>query len=188
MSIETGHSADWEPSDALDERLTDPQELHFPDDWTLSESWQRAQTERDRGGTINEAERMVWLTESDRPKRVLFALEDDQLKAECSCKSWQYRGWCAHVAHCWWSWCNRGLVVHHLDTGRDYELPPAWLQFGDEHRSRDLDGLTAAELDAYLACDLGDTGVREYARRTDRAAGTVGNLLARAREKVEAQR
>jgi hypothetical protein len=38
-------------------------------------------------------------------------------------------------------------------------------------------------LDAYLTCELGTTGVREYAHKTDRAPGTVGNLLARARRK-----
>jgi len=35
--------------------------LRFPEGWTLSRSWQRARTERDRGGPINDAERMVYL-------------------------------------------------------------------------------------------------------------------------------
>lgn len=47
------------------------------------------------------------------------------------------------------------------------------------------EGLTDAERAAYLACEHGDTGVREYARQTDRAPGTVGNLLARARRKID---
>jgi hypothetical protein len=183
MSTETPQIADWEASDALDERLTDPERLEFPDDWTLSTSWQRAQTENDQGGTINDAERMVYLEDSDNPKRVLFALEDDRLKAECSCKAWIYRGWCAHVAKCWWAWINGEIVVHHLDTGRDYQHPPAWLQF-DRERTADMDGLSAAQLDAYLTCELANVGVTEYADKTDRAKGTVGNLLARACDKV----
>ncbi|GAA0651866.1 sigma-70 region 4 domain-containing protein [Salarchaeum japonicum] len=47
-----------------------------------------------------------------------------------------------------------------------------------------LDELTEAERDAYQAIRQGDSGVREYARRTDRAPGTVGNLLARADAKL----
>ncbi len=52
-------SQSWEQSDALNDRLGEPSALRFPEDWTLSESWQRAQTERDRGGPVNDAERMV---------------------------------------------------------------------------------------------------------------------------------
>ncbi|MFC7131663.1 MULTISPECIES: SWIM zinc finger family protein [Salinibaculum] len=187
MSIESSKVAEWGQSDALDKRLTDPEVLTFPEDWTLSESWQRAQTEADTGGPINDAERMVWLDESDKPKRVLFALQDDRLHAECSCAAWKYRGFCAHVAKCWWRWIRGRLVVHHLDTGRDYQTPPAWLQFNHD-RDTDTSGLTAAELDAYLTCELANVGVRDYARNTDRAPGTVGNLLARARDKVGGQR
>ncbi len=187
MSIEQPQAADWEPSDALEDRLTNPDRLEFPEDYTLTESWQRAVTERDQGGTINEAERMVWLDESDEPKRLLFALIEDDLHAECSCASWKYRGWCAHVAHCWWRWVRGCIIVHHMDTGRDYRHPPAWLQFG-HYRDCNMSGLTSAELDAYLTCDLAHVGVTEYANKAGRAKGTVGNLLARAREKVEGQR
>lgn len=44
--------------------------------------------------------------------------------------------------------------------------------------------LTDAERDAYEAVERGRYGVREYARRTGRSPGTVGNLLARARAKI----
>ena len=47
-----------------------------------------------------------------------------------------------------------------------------------------LDELTNAEREAYLAVRQGNTGVREYARKTDRSYGTVGNLLARADAKI----
>jgi DNA-directed RNA polymerase specialized sigma24 family protein len=58
----------------------------------------------------------------------------------------------------------------------------------DPAHKRDLTALTAAQMDAYLTCDLGDVGVREYARQTDRSPGTVGNLLSRARDNVGDQR
>ena len=178
-------SDDSTPDVSTIETTTSP--LTFPDGFEMGQSWQRAQTERDRGGWINDAERMVWLDESDEPKRVLFALIEDDLHAECSCASWKYRGWCAHVASLWWRWVRGRIIVHHMDTGRDYRHPPAWLQFGHD-RDRDMSGLTSAELDAYLTCDLAHVGVTEYANKTHRAKGTVGNLLARAREKVGGQR
>jgi hypothetical protein len=174
----------WDRSDALDDRLGEPDTLQFPEKWTLSESWQRAQTERDHGGPINEAERMVYLEESDGPHRVTFTLAGQTLRAECVCASGRFRGWCAHLASCWWRWVRGRLDVHHLDTGRVYTTPPAWLRF-DAREDTDLSGLTAAELDAYLTCDLGGVGVREYADESGRSPGTVGNLLRRARDTLE---
>lgn len=47
-----------------------------------------------------------------------------------------------------------------------------------------LPNLTPAERSAYVAIERGEFGVREYARETNRAPGTVGNLLARARAKM----
>jgi len=191
MSIERG-TTDWEQSDALDGRLDQPRELRFPEDWTLSESWERAQREHDRGGPLyNDAERLVWL-ETGNPHRVVFALSGNHLLGECSCDGYHYRGFCAHLASCWWRWVRGRLVVTHLDTGREYRRPPSWLRVPDakhdetdDRSEHDFSGLTAAELDAYLTCDLGTTGVRECARKTGRAPGTVGNLLARARRKEE---
>ncbi|WP_115863358.1 sigma factor-like helix-turn-helix DNA-binding protein [Halorussus litoreus] len=51
--------------------------------------------------------------------------------------------------------------------------------------TRDLTGLSRAERQAYLACAEGETGVREFARETGRSPGTVGNLLGRARDKLD---
>jgi len=51
-------------------------------------------------------------------------------------------------------------------------------------RSR-YDGLTEAEREVYLAVDEGEFGPREYARETERSPGTVGDLLSRAREKID---
>ena len=52
---------------------------------------------------------------------------------------------------------------------------------------RDLSDLTNAEREAWVAIERGGQGVREFARETDRAPGTVGNLLARAREKLDVE-
>ena len=49
----------------------------------------------------------------------------------------------------------------------------------------DLSPLTDAEREAYVACRENDVGVREFARRTDRRPGTIGNLLARAEDRLE---
>lgn len=53
-----------------------------------------------------------------------------------------------------------------------------------EFGTDELAPLTEAETDAWTAVEEGEKGVREYARETDRSPGTVGNLLARARQKV----
>jgi DNA-directed RNA polymerase specialized sigma24 family protein len=49
----------------------------------------------------------------------------------------------------------------------------------------DLEELTQAERNAWVAVRQNGVGVREYARRTDRSPGTIGNLLSRAEAKVE---
>jgi len=45
--------------------------------------------------------------------------------------------------------------------------------------------LTDAEAEVIAAVDSGPYGVREFARETNRSEGTVGNLLGRARDKLE---
>jgi DNA-directed RNA polymerase specialized sigma24 family protein len=52
---------------------------------------------------------------------------------------------------------------------------------GDEN----LDVLTDAEREVYEAVEEDGVGVRELARETDRRPGTVGNLLKRARLRLE---
>ena len=50
--------------------------------------------------------------------------------------------------------------------------------------SEDLSALSTAEREVYEAVEQDDYGVREYARKTGRSVGTVGNLLRRARRKL----
>ena len=176
-------SRTWQPSGDLPDRLGGPPTLSMPEDWTLSTPWQRAQKETDEGGHINDAERMVYLSGSDYPHRVTFALRGETLLADCDCKAHRFNdGWCAHVASLWWQWTRARIVVSHLDTGREYPEPPAWLTLDDDPTA--YDHLTPAELDAYLTCELGEMGVREYADLSGRAPGTVGNLLRRARDSL----
>lgn len=181
-------SADTEP---LDRRLGDPPAFDPPEEidgthWTLSTSWQRAQREDATVNPLNDAEWMVSMAESADHHRVVFVLDGATLRAECSCPGWQYRGFCPHVAKLWWRWVRGRLGVTHRQTGREYQSPPKWLRLGErDGPERELRGLTAAELDAYLTCELAHVGVREYARTTGRSPGTVGNLLGRARQKAD---
>ena len=176
-------SATFERSTTFDDRLGDPDRLRFPEDWTLSESWQRAQQESDSGGPINDAERMVYLSGSEEPHRVTFALRGRTLVVDCDCKGHRFNdGWCSHVASLWWQWVRGEIEVNHLDTSRSYPTPPAWLTLDESIDPSEFDELTPAELDAYLTCELADVGVCEYARFTGRAHGTLTNLLRRARD------
>jgi hypothetical protein len=176
---------DWQPSDDLPDRLGGPTPLSMPDDWTLSTPWRRAQEEDDQGGPINDAERMVFLSGSDNPHRVTFALRSQTLVVDCDCKAHHFNdGWCSHIASLWWQWVRGTIEVNHLDTGRAFRTPPAWLRLGDAVDPEEYEHLTPAELDAYLTCDVAGVGVCEYARETDRAHGTLTNLRSRARSKL----
>lgn len=158
--------------------------LTFPDNWTLSESWQRAQTESDEhGGPINDAERMVWLENSDEPHRVTFVLIGRVLRVNCDCEGYHYRDFCAHIASCWWRWINDDLRVTHHHTGNEYDQPPGWLDVAERGEPRRYDDMTPKQLEAYLHCEVGDWGVTEYAEATGRAKGTIGNQLSEARKK-----
>lgn len=184
MSSQTSQtwSADAEP---VERQIGQPPTFSMPGSEELigDGSWQRAQDERDQGGPINDAERYVWLEGSEISYRVVFVLDGQTLRAACPCEAWHYRQWCAHVASCWWRWVRGEIDVVHMQTGREYEVPPSWLRFGETHEPLP-ESLTPAELDAYLHCELGSVGPTEWAEFTGRTKGTVGNLLARAREKV----
>lgn len=65
----------------------------------------------------------------------------------------------------------------------------SFYRFGSEQATfsrfePDMSHLTDAEREVYGAVRLGTWGVRDYARHTGRFPGTVGNLLARAEDKV----
>jgi len=64
-------------------------------------------------------------------------------------------------------------------------MSPQQSLFDYERERPDLSPLTEAEREVYESVECGEYGVREYGRRTDRQPGTIGNLLARAREKVD---
>ena len=115
-------------------RLGDPERLRFPSGWTTSTSWKRAQAAPSNVGSANPAEFDVLLGYTDdrddiTHHRVLFALYDGDLVAECECDGWSFRGWCAHVALLWWRWSRDQLGVTNLDTGRTYLSPPWWFDF-----------------------------------------------------------
>ncbi|QGA83745.1 sigma factor-like helix-turn-helix DNA-binding protein [Halomicrobium sp. LC1Hm] len=51
----------------------------------------------------------------------------------------------------------------------------------------DLSPLIDAQREVYEAVEQDDYGVREYARKTGRSEGTVGNLLRRARRRLRGE-
>ena len=53
------------------------------------------------------------------------------------------------------------------------------------HFEADLTDLSDAQREVFEAVEQDGYGVREYARRTDRSPGTVGNLLRRARQRLD---
>jgi DNA-directed RNA polymerase specialized sigma24 family protein len=55
----------------------------------------------------------------------------------------------------------------------------------EEDGLRDLSELTDAEREVYIAVERDGTPVRQVARATDRRPGTVGNLLKRARLRLD---
>jgi DNA-directed RNA polymerase specialized sigma24 family protein len=55
----------------------------------------------------------------------------------------------------------------------------------DDNGLRDLSALTDAEREAYVAVERQSVPVRQLARETDRRPGTVGNLLKRARLRLD---
>ncbi|WP_436934996.1 SWIM zinc finger family protein [Halovenus marina] len=178
---------------SLAKRVGTPPAFEIPDTvdgkpWTLSTSWYRAVAEDADVSPVRDAEWMVSMETSEDYHRLVFVLDQATLRAECSCAGWTHRDWCPHVATLWWRWVRGQLQVTHYQTGHEYETPPEWYQHGERDVQIQVSrGMTSAELDAYLTCELGQTGVREYARKTDRAPGTIGNLLRRARNKAGGQ-
>jgi hypothetical protein len=121
---------------ALERQLGEPERLTFPEGWTTSGSWERAQRAPAYTGPANPAEFDVLLGYVDRAgfgetRRVLFTIYGGDLRAECSCDGYAFRSWCAHVAHLWWRWVRSDLGVVDLGTGRTHLSPPAWLTVED---------------------------------------------------------
>jgi DNA-directed RNA polymerase specialized sigma24 family protein len=53
------------------------------------------------------------------------------------------------------------------------------------HYEEDLSALSDAQREVYEAVEQDGYGMREYARKTGRSPGTVGNLLRRARRQLD---
>ncbi|GAA0507877.1 hypothetical protein SAMN04488066_101369 [Halorubrum aquaticum] len=130
-----------EQREEIANRLGEPDQLQFPDGWTTSSSWRRAQAARSTIGAVNPAEFDVLLGREDDETalsrhRVLFAVYEGDLVAECDCDGYRFRGWCAHVALLWWHWSRDDLGVTDLDTGRTHLSPPWWLTVDDVEHDR----------------------------------------------------
>lgn len=121
---------------SLDAQYGDPPRLTFPEGWKLSGSWHRAQASPAHCGPVNAAEFDLLLGYPDRDgfggrHRVLFAIYEGDLRAECDCDAYTFDGWCAHVAYLWWRWVRGNLGVVDLDTDRTHMAPPWWLSVQD---------------------------------------------------------
>jgi len=125
------------PSSPLDGYHGEPPKLTFPDGWTLSDAWQRAQRADPHLGPVDAAHFDVLLSRPDSGDwgsrhRVLFAIQNGALRAECDCKSFTHRDWCAHVAVLWWRWVREQLGVRDLDADDTHLSPPWWLAIHDQ--------------------------------------------------------
>ena len=124
-----------EQREQIANRLGEPERLQFPSEWTLSSSWHRAQAAPSTVRAVNPAEFDVLLGYVDddglAKHRVLFAIYNGDLIAECSCEGYRFNDWCAHVALLWWKWSRSEISVTDLDTGSSYTAPPWWLSIDD---------------------------------------------------------
>jgi len=84
MSAET---AVEEHREQIANRLGEPDRLQFPSGWAMSSSWRRAQTAPSQVGAASPAEFDVLLgyVDDGAKHRVLFALYEGELAAECEC-------------------------------------------------------------------------------------------------------
>jgi len=119
----------------LHQAIPGPEPLAFPDGWSSSGSWHRAQVADGDSSPSGPAEFSVLLERGsgelgDR-HRVVFAILEGDVVAECDCSGWEYRRWCAHVARLWWEWCRGEIGVVDLDTGRTWLHPPEWVRVED---------------------------------------------------------
>ena len=121
-------------------RLGEPDQLRFPNGWTISSSWKRAQAAPSNVGPVNSTDFDVLLGYVDEDgiskHRVLFALYEGGLVTKCECDGYRFRSWCAHVALLWWKWSRDDLGVTDLDTGRVHVSPPWWFSLDDADRDR----------------------------------------------------
>lgn len=136
MSVETAID---DAAAQLDQRLGGPDRLIFPEGWTTSTSWHRAQACEAHVGPASPVEFDVLLGRLDGDglgdrHRVIFAIYDGEVVADCDCDGHRFRGWCAHVALLWWRWSRERLGVVDVDTGRTHLSPPWWVDVGGGER------------------------------------------------------
>lgn len=161
---------------------SEPPVFQLPDT-TTSDSWQRATVSGDKSehATLdNPAERVVQLPDGSA-HRCLFCIHDRTLRGLCSCAGFEFGETCAHLTHLWVLWTRGRIRVPHVETGREYELPPEWLLIETSPASH-LHALSPRVLDSYLACELGGVGPREWAEFRGVSPGTIGNQLRTARD------
>lgn len=143
--------------------------------------WQRA---RPLSASIERASRVgyrVALPDGDR-HIVVLALDEGDYVGYCDCKAFEFNtGPCAHL-------CTiRKAAWAHVEDDRGNRVTiPRLDELGDATAEYPhLSFLTDRERDVYVATQIGDTGVRQWARDEDLSPGTASNLLRSARDRIE---
>jgi hypothetical protein len=108
------------------EPLTGEDDLRFPEGYTLTTSWQRAQSEPLEVSPINDHEAMVRLGEGSYHRAVWY-LSGTSLRARCDCQGYQHNDRCAHLYALFWEWVNGELITPEPEHDREHHHPPEWL-------------------------------------------------------------
>ena len=146
-------------------------------------SWKKAVPYESDIETVSRLAFKVKSPEGENWHHVVLAREGDNHVGICDCKGWEYNdGPCVHlcaVRKAAW----KGVTPERDINGRVVRICD--LDAVDPAERR-YPYLTDKQREAYLACELGDTGVREFQRDEGYSSpGTVSNLLARAERKID---
>lgn len=141
-----------------------------------STSWERADARQASIEAIGTYGYRVSLPDSDNEHVVAIGKREGLYVGYCECRGFEYNpGPCAHLC-----------ALRKADYLGEHGVNVAEVEVSDEPPTPDLSVLTDAERNAYVACRIGDTGVREYQReRGYSSKGTVSNLLKRAENKLD---
>ncbi|TKX70823.1 SWIM zinc finger family protein [Halorubrum sp. SP9] len=145
-------------------------------------SWNKAEPYESDIETVSRLGFKVRSPDGEEWHHVVLAREGDHHVGLCDCKGWEYNdGPCVHlcaVRKAAWT----GVTPERDINGRTVRICD--LDAADAAERR-YPYLTEKQREAYLACELGDTGVREFQRAQGYSSpGTVSNRLRVAREKV----
>ncbi|TKX84543.1 SWIM zinc finger family protein [Halorubrum sp. SS5] len=148
-------------------------------------SWLKARPYRSDFERLSKLGWKVRSPEGEEWHHVVLGRKSGGFIGACDCKGFEYNpGPCVHLCALRKSaWGNRNLCRTETDIN-DRPVRLCDLDEADAAEQRYW-YLTDLQREAFLNCDLGDMGVREYQREKGYSSpGTVSNRLKAAREKV----